>query len=168
MLLEAVRQMTTNAAFWNERGGYKHPVFLDNSTTNVSRIASWRTFGALCGLFIARLGVGPLPVSPFLIATALLSLFGPDEDFSFAYLDDVHPSIVGNNSRYIADVIIPLTNLPTLVALDPELAAQFEPWISLQWNDPIPSNMVHPAAQFVILVLERNVSVYILSVAPWT
>ncbi|KAI0767565.1 hypothetical protein C8Q74DRAFT_1219405 [Fomes fomentarius] len=157
VLIEAVRTMTSDAAFWRECRGYMQPVFLDDSTSNSSRKTTWMAYGTLCGLYLARLATGPLPVSPFLIMTALLSLFGPDSDQNFDYLGNIHPSVYGTDPRYVADIVLPMTELGNLTAYDPDLARELQPWIELQWNDPVPSDFSHPVRQFIIGVLDKNI-----------
>ncbi|KAI0755591.1 hypothetical protein C8Q74DRAFT_1373373 [Fomes fomentarius] len=154
VLIEAVQTMTSDAAFWRECRGYMQPVFLDDSTSNSSRKTTWMAYGTLCGLYLARLATGPLPVSPFLIMTALLSLFGPDSDQNFDYLGNIHPSVYGTDPRYVADIVLPMTELGNLTAYDPDLARELQPWIELQWNDPVPSDFSHP---FIIGVLDKNI-----------
>ncbi len=133
------------------------PVFLDNSTSNPNRKFTWEAYGTLCGLYLARLATGPLPVSPFLIMTALLSLFGPDSDQKFNYLGNKAPSVYGSDPRYLADILLPMTELSHLAAYDPDLTRDLQPWIQLQWNEPVPSDFTHPVRQFIIEVLDKNV-----------
>lgn len=151
--------MTANAAFWTRKGDYVQPVFLDDSTSNSNRKNTWRAFGTLCGIYIARLGLAPLPVSPFFIMAALLALFGTSDDLKFQYLRDLHPAVAGTNARYISDVLLPFAELSVLGALDKDLAQQLCPWLLLPWDKPLPPDYRDPARQFIIEVLEQNVSV---------
>lgn len=121
VLIEAVQTMTSEAAFWRECRGYMQPVFLDNRTSNPNHKCTWEAYGTLCGLYLARLATGALPVSPFLIMTALLSLFGPDSDQKFNYLGNKAPSVYGTNPCYLADILLQMTELSHLAAYDPDL-----------------------------------------------
>ena len=146
--------MTTDAAFWMESsGGYMRPVFLDNGTTNAGRIDKWRAFGALCGMYIVDTGIAPAPVSPFLILAALLA--------TAKYSPGLGASQLGE-PEYTAAVINPFMQLPVLVGFDQDIAAMFAPWLALPWSEPIPSNHLAPARQFVIEVLEKNVGSFVL------
>ncbi|KAI0767572.1 hypothetical protein C8Q74DRAFT_1219410 [Fomes fomentarius] len=126
-------------------------------TSNSNRKSTWRAFGTLCGIYVARLGLAPLPVSPFFIMTALLALFGSSEDLKFQYLRDLHPAVAGTNARYISDVLLPFAELSILGALDRDLAQQLCPWLLLPWDKPLPSDYSDPARQFIIEVLEQNI-----------
>ncbi|RPD53104.1 hypothetical protein L227DRAFT_617238 [Lentinus tigrinus ALCF2SS1-6] len=146
VLVHALQLMTGNAAFWADSvGGYKRPVFLDNGTTNIRRVDTWKAFGALCGMYMVDTGVAPTPVSPFLVLTALLATAALDSGLEF-----VDPA-------YTAAVVRPIMQLPVLVGFDSELAATFAPWLMLPWDEPIPQGHLAPARQFIIQVLETNV-----------
>ncbi|KAI0692431.1 hypothetical protein C8T65DRAFT_699524 [Cerioporus squamosus] len=147
VLVHALQLMTGNAAFWADSvSGYKRPVFLDNGTTSLQRIDTWKAFGALCGIYMVDTGIAPTPVSAFLILTALLAT---------AALDDSELELV--DPAYTAVVIRPIIQLPVLVGLDHELAVTFAPWLTLPWDKPIPEGHLAPARQFIIQVLETNV-----------
>lgn len=147
--------MTKHDAFWVDRGGYKQPVFLDDATTNPMRKSTWQAFGALCGIFLSCTGLGPVPVCPLLIAVALLSLAKPDNDNTRRSTRSSAPPIVMVTDL---DTLQPMLNLPVLVGLDRDIAAALQPWLELAWNEPLPQSYTHPARQFVIQILEKNVS----------
>ena len=44
----------------------------------------------------------------------------------------------------------------------PPLGRREKPWLALPWSEPIPSNHLAPARQFVIEVLEKNVGSLVL------
>ncbi len=134
--------MASQAAFWVGRGEYQEGLFLNDAMTNSARIATWKAYGNLCAIFLVVVGVAPKPVSPFLLLIALLGLQSVDSK---------------TDNMPLTDLFAPITQLPVLAAFDPALARQFKPWFDLAWDAPLPNNPLHPACQFVIMVMEQNV-----------
>jgi hypothetical protein len=53
-----------------------------------------------------------------------------------------------------------LVPTPVLVALDPDAFDTLAPWLIMKVDDPMPSNLMHPVCQFLINVIERQVSMF--------
>ena len=158
MLVQAIVDMTSNAGYWRTRGSFMQPVFLDDDITNDTRVHTWGAYGTLCGIYLAIAGLGPLPVCPFFLTVALLALIDPSEDSDESDSDSEDESVKLLPRLTTHDIFDPVVNLPTLVALDRELAIKLQPWLELPWDAPLPGAHTHPARQFVIEVLDKNVS----------
>ncbi|KAI0749091.1 hypothetical protein C8Q74DRAFT_1222727 [Fomes fomentarius] len=145
VLIQAVRTMASHAAFWVRRGEYHEGLFLNDVMMNPARIATWKAYGNLCAIFLVAVGVALKPVSPFLLLIALLGVQTRSMDSK-------------TESMPLTDLFAPITQLPVLAAFDPALARQFKPWFDLAWDAPLPNNSLHPACQFVIMVMEQNLA----------
>ncbi|EIW54233.1 uncharacterized protein TRAVEDRAFT_23388 [Trametes versicolor FP-101664 SS1] len=58
----AVQHATQNVLFWLDRGNFKYPNFMSNTTTTPERLKQWTAFGALAAIHLFTLSAGPLPI----------------------------------------------------------------------------------------------------------
>lgn len=158
VLITAIQNMVAESGFWSSRGDYMIPIFFEDHLTNPRRLSCWKAFGQLCCLYLFYRRLGPVPICPSLIMVSLLSTIGPTGDEDLGELRDRSGSNFGSSALYMSAILLPIMSPGIIAAIDPALVATLEPWFRFPSDSPNPIGMAHPISQFVIDVLERNVS----------
>jgi hypothetical protein len=123
-------RMVMSAEYWQQIGIFHAPVF-STGGTSASRRTWWRSYGRLIGLYVFYYGLGPLPVSPFLLL-ALLSSEGGSETFDSL------------SHAWVA-------------ALDPDTATKIQPWLMLNPKESLPEPLSDEVRSCLIDYTDINV-----------
>lgn len=130
MYRKTVMNAVENHHFWVEVGssGFYVPVFSVATIAIPDRCQMFTAYGTLLALHCYVLGQGPLPVSIWLLLVL----------------------IVGEEGMLIPKEV--------LAALDPVAFDTLAPWLTMTPSDPIPTHFAHPLSQFLVNVVDVQVS----------
>jgi hypothetical protein len=130
---QAIATAVQDRRFWAPAGsgGFFLPVFSFANFVVRERCEIFSAYGSLLALHCYALGQGPIPVSIWLLVALTAGREG---------------------------MLIPPE---VLLALDPEAFDILAPWMTLKVSDPLPTDLMHPLVQFLMTVMETQVSAII-------